>query len=70
MAVEQLAKLLYRVGIDTVGGYIVLADGFGDGVAFTFRARCEDYFVEYVGILGAFVSHYGTYAAGSYDEYF
>ena len=73
MLAEEAAKLLYRVGVDAVGGYFHAGAGrylLGDGVAFAFRARREHDFSKDVGMLGAFVNDYRSNAAGAYDQYF
>ena len=41
-----------------------------DGVAFAAGTARKHYFTENVVILGTFMSHHGTYTAGSYDYYF
>jgi hypothetical protein len=70
MPAEEFAQLFHAVSIDTVGCYIRGAYFGGQRVTFLFGARGYDNLVEYIGMLGAFVSDHCAYASGTDDDYF
>ncbi len=57
MALEESHKLVYAVGVDTVGGDVRLAYSFCQGIAFGLCARGKHNLGEHFRMLGAFVSH-------------
>jgi hypothetical protein len=79
MTAQQGAKLLHRVGVDTVGldhrGLAAMLGGLAeDGllhrVAFLAAARGEDYLGEHLGVLGALVGGHCADTSDANDNNF